>query len=258
MPFSMLKYNSILTLFCIILSSYTQPALNSKPKTPVVNFEQGVFKIKGAPFKTNGIDLQFQYIIKKNNHTDKAADRALLIAKKLVDMKTQTVVCNLEIAIEDEKYPEVNISEIEKEKYGSVDFEDVNFDGYQDIREFCEICGGATNSYEYVYLFNPRTKKFQEWTAISGAGIEVNKADKTVTSTLKDGGDFSRQEFKFKDRGVEIYEKQITCTCTDVNNHLYKIVYDKYVDGKVVTHKTQFINSDEHDDIWNFIEKFTK
>lgn len=206
----------------------------------------------------NGMHLQFQYTVKKDKdiYTKRSKNKVILLAKKLIDITRQVVVCDLRLIMEDEKYPVINIADIEKEKYNSEDFDDVNFDGYKDIRQFCPICSGAQNAYEDIYCFNPRTKKFQLWTALWGCGVEIDKLNKTVTSTINNGGrEFSQQQFKFNDNGIEVYERKVNCTVADINKQTFKVVYDKYAGKKLVIHKIQIITDQQRDDIWALIDK---
>jgi hypothetical protein len=160
----MFKNSWLLITACIIFCSYTQPnnfPLNTGLTGPVEKLQEKTFILKSLPFDMNGMHLQFQYTVKKDKdiYTKRPKNEVILLAKKLVDITRQAVVCDLQLIMEDESYPVINIADIEKEKYNSEDFDDVNFDGYKDIREECKPCSGSLGNVEEIYLFNGNKKK---------------------------------------------------------------------------------------------------
>lgn len=246
---------------CIILSSYVQPrnsALNVSLSKPVAKPKGKTFKVQSLPFDLNGLHLQYQYTVKEDMDSANPKEMVLVLDKKLVDLKRNVVVLDFPIEQEDLN-PTINLSDIDKVKYSPADFEDVNFDGYSDIMEFCGICGGARHSYDDIYLFNPHTKKFEPWTSITGWDVEVNQLNKTTTSYYnEDEGQFHYQEFKFNGHGTELYEKDISCAIFNKKKHTYKVTYNKYVDKKPVIHKIRIISVKEDSTYSDIVDEITK
>ena len=253
---------------CTILISYAHPHHNlgdSKSPKFAIQFKGKTFKVQSLPFDINGLHLQYQYIVKDDIYaedddisTGNPAEKVLVLGKKLVDLKRHVVVLNFPIIPEE---PAINLSDIDKAKYSPKDFDDANFDGYKDLQERCISCGGSMGDFETIYLFDHRTKKFIEWKYGMLINIEIHRENKTVQSfagPLSDGGQFHYKEIKFIGQGIQLYEKNIDCTFLDEKKRTFKVVYDKYMAGKLVVHKTRILTDKENADPYNTMDKMEK
>jgi hypothetical protein len=250
------------TITFLVLSLYIHPCISYSAAQP----QEKTFKVQSMPFDINGLHLQFQYVVKinvyaeqKDYDTGKPEKKVLVLDKKLVDIKRHVVVLNFPM-LSDDINPTVKLSDIDKEKYRPDSFDDVNFDGYKDIREPCIPCSGSLGNIETIFLFNHRTKKFEEWQSGLDINIELDPENKTVKSfngPLYDHGQFHYQEVKFIGDGVELYRKEVHCTFINEKKRTFKIVYNKYMGKKRVAHKTLIRTFEEYNDSLAIINTIT-
>jgi len=252
---------NFLVIACTILGSCGQPYnsfFSAKPAKYAAKFQGKTFKVQSLPFDINGLHLQYQYIVKEDIYAEKPKEMVVVLDKKIVDLKRKAVV--IDLSMQEDISPTVELTHIDKAKYGPEDFDDVNFDGYKDIREECKPCSGSLGNIETIYLFNPHTKKFTAWSEMD-INIDIDKENKIVHSyngPRYDGGEFRYKEIKFVGRGVELYEKSVVCTFLNKKKRTFKVVYNKYMRGKLVVHKTRIISVDENAETWSIIEDIKK
>jgi len=252
----LLKYIGLPAVTCMALNASAQQP-KPKPKTPVP-LQEKKLKVQSLPFDINGMHVQFQYIVKHDVYADNPKEKVVVLDKKLVDLKRKIVV--LDFPIQEDISPTIDLSGIKNAKYIDQDFDDVNFDGYKDIREGCEPCSGSLGNVESVYLFKHHPKNFQLWADIMGINVEIDPKAKTVQCYSKGagGGPFSFQEIKFASGGVQLYEKTVICNFLDEKKPTFKVSYDKYVGKKRTAYKTRVINFEQSHDPWTIIEEMTK
>ncbi|AYL97617.1 XAC2610-related protein [Mucilaginibacter celer] len=241
-----------------------QPAQERpKPKTvsgPVIRDEdEKEFKVQSQPFDINGMHLQYQYSVKYVVSRDDPHEKVWIMDKKLIDLKRHAVVFNLWIENEDIR-PVVNLADINNKKYSPANFDDVNFDGYKDLREACKPCSGPRDNIEFVYLFNRRTKRFKLWRLLWGVNLELDAKNKTVQSYTSglNNGEFGFQEVKFGVGGVQLYRKQVTSEFLDKKNDAFKVIYEKYSGEKLLVHKKRIIKAEESYEPRDVIDEMTK
>ncbi|HEX8022463.1 XAC2610-related protein [Mucilaginibacter sp.] len=254
---------NLIATACIILSSHTQPynnALNAGLSISVAQSQGKTFKVQSQPFDLNGLRLQYQYTVKEDIDSTNPKEMVVLLDKKLVDIKRHLIVLNFSLILEDDRNPTVKLSEINNVKYIQADFDDVNFDGYKDIREECKPCSGSLGNVEEIYLFNRRLKKFIRWQSVMGINVELDEKGRTVQCYTKGAGDgqFEYQEIKFIDHGIQLYEKQVNSIFLNEKRHTYKITYKKYAGKKLVAHKTRIVTRREIYDPSDVIAEITK
>lgn len=254
---------NLIATACIILSSHVQShnnALNERLPTSVAKSQEKTFKVQSQPFDLNGLRLQYQYTVKEDIDSANPKEMVVLLNKELVDIKHQVIVLNFSLILEDDRNPTIKLSDIKNAKYVSADFDDVNFDGYKDIREECEPCSGSLGNVEEIYLFNSSLKKIIRWQSVMGINVELDEKDKTVQCYTKGAGDgqFEYQEIKFIDHGIQLYEKKVKCIFFNEKKHTYKVTYRKYAGEKLVAHKTRIINQKKIYDPSGIIAEITK
>ncbi|MFC0517328.1 XAC2610-related protein [Mucilaginibacter angelicae] len=253
---------NLIAIVCIILSSHFQSlnnALNAGLSTSVAQSQGKTFKVQSLPFDLNGLRLQYQYTVKEDINSANPKEMVLVLDKKLVDLKRNVVVLDFPIEQEDLN-PTINLSDINKVKYSHIDFDDVNFDGYKDIREECKLCSGSLGNVEEIYLFNRDNKKFVRWQSVMGINVELDEKSRTVQCYTKGAGDgqFEYQEIKFIDHGIQLYEKRVNSIFLNEKKHTYRITYKKYAGKKLVAHKARIVTRKEIYDPWDVIAEITK
>jgi hypothetical protein len=118
---------------------------------------------------------------------------------------------------------------------------DINFDGYKDLKLFCDVCGGAHNADDDIYIFNPKTNSYEYSTLLSGSDIEIDPKQKTVTSTYNaGGGNYVRSHRKFEN-GKVVYLQGFSCKIVDIKKHLKRYSYQKLVDGKIIVKLSKLV-----------------
>jgi hypothetical protein len=254
----LIKYVGLQVITCTALSVFAQQP-KQKSVSNAFHPQEKKFKVHSRPFDINGMHVQFQYIVKYDEYADKPKEKIMVLDKKLVDLKRKTVLVDFPME-EDDTNPAINLSDIKNAKYSDEDFDDVNFDGYKDIREVCQLCGGSMGIVESVYLFNHHTKDFQLWTDTMGINVELDPKEKTVRCYTKGagGGTFDYQEIKFAGRGVQLYEKTVSCNFLNEKRQTFKVEYSKYNGKKRTAYKTRIINSEQSLYPWTIIEEMTK
>lgn len=248
---------NFLALACLALNTVAYPHNNRSNATSgksSVELEGKPFKVQSLPFDINALHLQLQYIVKidtyaeqKDYGTGKPEKKVLVLDKKLVDLKRHVVVLDFPMLSDDIK-PTIRLSSIDKREYCADNFDDVNFDGYKDIREPCIPCSGSLGNIETVFLFDHRTKRFTEWKTGPDINIELDPENKIVRSYAgprNEHGQFYNLEIKFGSHGAELYREELRCTFLNEKKRLFKAVYNKYNGKKRVIHRTRTFTSQE-------------
>lgn len=80
-----------------------------------------------------------------------------------------------------------SFDEMDDEDYPGIEFVDLNFDGYLDIKMFDDRAANGVNAGYAAYLFNPATERFSHSRQFSeilgGYDIELDSTKKEITSS---------------------------------------------------------------------------
>lgn len=202
------------------------------PEPAEPEWQEGEFSsfLKSSnPFEVNGVECfwEFELIV----FEDESGGTGIV---KLLDYSTKAVL------LEDEDYygPDVfeNLSE-EEFDFGGI-FRDVNFDGFDDFTIPSRIGSGSGGNVSNVYLFDKEKNSFEFSEELTGGELEVNEAEKTLTTQWSMGVPWNaKQVIHFdKDRSGKIKYKEIITreVIRGDSTDLLKTTYEKKVDGKVV------------------------
>lgn len=173
------------------------------------------------------------------------------IAVKIINKQTGNIIQTLRDITTDVGYDigSPNISFIDISKNEDIDWqnfltdEDVNFDGYPDIRVKGLSGGAKGNTVDSFFIYNPLTNLF-DWNKdlSEQIGVEIHPKDQTITSSF--AGDmatadfFSEDTFKFingKLICIKSYKEKIK---DDMTIDITKILVDGVWKEHIVTHKT--------------------
>lgn len=151
------------------------------------------------------------------------------IYARLRNYKTEQLLIEVPLGFEDH----VDNSDDFYNKLKEQSFEDYNFDGFDDIS--VSLRGStALTSMTAIYLFNPKTKSFNNYSEkLSATDVEVDKKSMTVTATNYDRHSEIAKKYHFDKLGKIKY----TEIFSHYNDSIEYKTYEKIVHGKVVESK---------------------
>lgn len=116
--------------------------------------------------------------------------------------------------------------------------EDMNFDGYRDIRILMDYPCGNMGCQFYFLLFDPKTRKFVFNESLSALlDPEVNKNKRTITSFSNGGsGEYFYQTFQFNSNKLVLIMEE-NQTWSEGRGYVKKT--SKLINGKMVLVKTE-------------------
>jgi hypothetical protein len=111
-------------------------------------------------------------------------------------------------------------------------FEDYNFDGFDDVSVYFRGSMAMTSATA-IYLFNPKTKAFEDSEELSATDIEVDKKNRILIARNFDLHSETTKKHHFNKFGKIKY----TEVFTHYNDSIEYKTYEKIVNGKVVESK---------------------
>ena len=118
-------------------------------------------------------------------------------------------------------------------------FTDYNFDGFDDISVYSKGSMAMT-SVTAIYLFNPKTKAFDDSEELSATDIEVDKKNKILIARNFDLHSETTKKHHFNKFGIIKYTEVFTY----YNDSIEYKTYEKIVNGKVVESKVDSTATD--------------
>jgi len=180
-------------------------------------------KHQSNPFKANSIFLYWEknYVMANGGISE--------IFVRLKNYKTKQFLLEAPLDFEDH----IDNSDAFYAKLKEQSFEDYNFDGFEDVA--VSLRGSmAMTSMTAIYLFNPKTKSFDNYSEeLSATNVEVDKKSRTVTATNYDIHSEIAKKYHFDTFGKIKY---IEVFSHDNDSTEYK-TFEKIVKGKVVKRK---------------------
>ena len=213
------------------------------------------FKVYGKPFSLNGLRVRMKYLVSYYINQE-PADRYKhskeikigILEKELFDLERNISL----MKVTDEQYDDIDYLENILQSSTQYNDFDVNFDGFEDFTIDCKVCGCANCNFTYVYLFDPKEKKFKESKYLSNnVMLELDTVNRTVTCLFR--GDarnlFYRLE-KYRKNGTMEYAE--TYSMETLKNKKgeeikYKFIYNKRIKNKVVKSKTEYSDFERED-----------
>ncbi|WP_375334251.1 hypothetical protein [Flagellimonas sp. C4] len=217
------------------------------------------FKVRSLPFEINGLNCQWEYIVRYSESINSKSEKILvdLLGQKLVEFTTERVLLDLDLDQFYFVYNPIDLSSLDYNKnifrnkarkamYSYTnDSTDINLDGHYDFKFFTESAGGGANESYLTYLFHPELRVFELSEIFSGANLTFD-ADKNRISTWgKSGVDnyFYRYiNLKPNRKDIEFIETA----------HRYgdTIFYEKNVDSVVVLKKKLLLDNTDGWESW--------
>lgn len=230
---------NILYLFIILLFSNcnntkkpilkTEKTVASKNKTEAINLKTDTIITKSEAFKINGVNCYWEFTL--------IIDKGEKIGSSLLDLKDSI---SKKILL---SHPDLGRYDMtSKNNFDFKDnFKDANFDGLQDFVVSSQENSGSGGTFYNVYLFNKALKTFVLSKELSGGELDINKTDRTVSTSWKMGCCYNTSQIHHFNKSGKIKFTAIT-TIEETNTtteNLLKTTYKKIVNGKTIKTRTE-------------------
>lgn len=214
-------------------------------------------------------NLNFTEIGKKPMHyrIERISENNTLVAEKRIDRSEPFVVNGLKVRWKKSatftyydkrktKFPDINYTLTDESRneilqaaqpsmpwynagyfLGSENFVDINLDGYADFKIYDPNASGSAGSFENVYLYSPKTKKFEFSEMFSGYDISIDTKSRTISSFGKSGGfNFAITETHLDKNSKILYVEEYRAS---ENHEKLTLTYIKRKGKKILVEKTE-------------------
>jgi hypothetical protein len=198
--------------------------------------KDSIFLVKALPLEVNSTNCYWEYQIKESDQ------KMFILNQKLKSVASNSILFETtnEVNNSNSTLKHDDIVYIETHQLYNLECEDINKDGYCDFKILIErAAAGANETYE-VFLFNPRSKKFEYSKVFSGTNVEYDKEKNRISFMWKMGArsySFGYANLKKNKRDIAFFE--------DIHQDQDTIVYTKSIGKKIIERKKVVLKKEE-------------